>query len=221
MPPSIVKNLTKKIKNQVDDIRLKQARTIAEGRINLIIGQLQLYEKWVSRSGLGNDQKSDISIIVNDNIAWFRQQVEDLEASGDLVAIQGLADQASQQVAALEVSIKKEAGIMACDVMDGRIATARNASAGITEKIAVLKASGVNTAAAGQDLTNYNAHVDAAAMYSLAARAAFEGITSADNTDNGFNEGYAQIGLADGEMTQAYADLKNVYLWYLQATRTK
>lgn len=221
MPPSIVKNLTKKIKNQVDDIRLKQARTIAEGRINLIIGQLQLYEKWVSNSGLGNDQKSDIGAIVDSNIAWFRQQVEDLGAAGDLAAVKVLADQADQQAAALKVSIKNEAGLMACDAMDGRIITARNASAGIADKISALKAGGDNTAVAEPNLADYNVHVDAAVRYSLAARTAFEGITSAENTDNGFSEGYRQIELANREMTRAYADLKSVYLWYLQAIRAK
>ena len=144
-----------------------------------------------------------------------------MEAADDLTTVQTLADQAEQQAATLKVSIKNEAGIMACDGLDGRIATARTASAGIADKIAALKARGDNTAPAEQKLADYNAHVDAAAMYSLAARAAFEGITSADNTDRGFNEGYRQIGLANREMTQAYVDLKGVYLWYLQATRAK
>jgi hypothetical protein len=218
-PPAIVKNLTQKIKNQVSDVRLNQARTIAEGRINLIIGQLQLYEKWVSNSGLGNDQKSAIKVIVDSNIAWFRQQIEDLGAADDMAAVQALADEADQQAATLKVNIKNEAGIMACDELDGRVATARSASTGIADRIAALKDRGNNTAP--QKLADYNAHIDAAAGYSLAARAAFESITSADNTDNGFNEGYRQIGLADREMTQAYVDLKGVYLWYLQVIRTK
>jgi hypothetical protein len=219
-PPAIVKNLTQKVRNQVNDAILNQARTIAEGRINLIIGQLQLYEKWVSSSGLGNDQKSGIKVIADGNIEWFRQQIEDMGAAGDLAAVQGLADQAERQAAMLKVSIKNEAGIMACDGLDGRIATARNASAGIADRVAALNVTG-NTASVEQNLADYNAHVDTAAGYSLAARAAFEGITSADNADNGFNEGYRQIGLADREMTRAYADLKSVYLWYLQASRTK
>jgi hypothetical protein len=219
-PPAIVKNLTQKIKNQVNDVRLNQARTIAEGKINLIIGQLQLYEKWVSNSGLGNDRKSGIKVIVDSNIDWFRQQIEDLGAAGDLAAVQSLADQADRQASTLKVSIKNEAGIMACDGLDERIATARNASAGIADRIAALNAVS-NTDDVERNLADYNAHVDAAAGYSLAARAAFEGITSADNADNGFNEGYRQIGLADREMIRAYADLKSVYLWYLQATRAK
>ena len=220
-PPAIVKNLTQKVKKQVNDVRLNQAKMMAEGKINLIIGQLQLYGKWVANSGLSIDQKAGIKVIVDSNIAWFRQQYEDIEAADDLTTVQTLADQAEQQAATLKVSIKKEAGILACDGLDGRIATARTASAGIADKIAALKARGNNTAPAEQKLADYNAHVDAAAMYSLAARAAFEGITSADNTDRGFNEGYRQIGLANREMTQAYVDLKGVYLWYLQATRAK
>jgi hypothetical protein len=172
-------------------------------------------------SGLGNDQKSDIGAIVDSNIAWFRQQVEDLGAAGDLAAVKVLADQADQQAAALKVSIKNEAGLMACDAMDARIITARNAVAGIADKISALKAGGDNTAVAEPNLADYNAHVDAAVRYSLAARTAFEGITSVDNTDNGFSEGYRQIGLADREMTRAYADLKSVYLWYLRAIRAK
>jgi len=219
-PPALVKNLTQKIKNQVDDARLNLSRTIAEGKINLIIGQLQLYEKRVSRSGLDDDRKSGIKVIVDNNIAWFRQQIEDLGAAGDLAAVQELADEVGRQAATLTVSIKNEAGIMACDGLDGRIAAARNASAGIADRIAALNVTG-DTTAVGQKLADYNAHVDAAAGYSLAARAAFEGITSAENTDIGFNEGYRQIGLADREMTQAFVDLKAVYLWYLQACRTK
>jgi hypothetical protein len=39
--------------------------------------------------------------------------------------------------------------------------------------------------------------------------------------DRGFNEGYRHIALADREMTQAYVDLRSVYLWYLQASRTR
>ena len=218
-PPAIISNLTKKVKKQVDDARLNQAIKIADVKIDIILRQLELYEKWVANSGLSDDQKAGIKVIVDNNIAWFRQQVEDIQAAEDLAAVQTLADQADQQAATLKVSIKKEAGIMACDWLDGQIATARTASAGISDKIAVLKARGDNTAPAEQKLADYNAHVDAAARYSLAARAAFEGITSADNMDSGFNEGYRQIGQADGEMTQAYVDLKGVYLWYLQASR--
>jgi hypothetical protein len=220
-PPAIVKNLTQKVKKQVNDVRLNQAIKIAEGKINLIIGQLQLYEKWVANSRLSNDQKSGIKVIVDSNIAWFRQQYEDIGAADDLTTIQTLADQADQQAATLKVSIKKEAGILACDGLDGRIATARNASAGIAYRIALLKARGNDTVAVENKLADYNAHVNAAGTYSLAARAAFEGITSADNTDSGFNEGYRQIRLADREMTQAYADLREVYRWYLQNTRAQ
>ncbi len=219
-PPAIVSNLTKNVKKQVDDVRVKAAQKIAESRIDIILGQLELYEKWVANSGLGNDQKAGIKVIVDNNVAWFRQQVEDIQAAGDLTTVQTLADQADQQAATLKVSIKREAGLLACDTLDGRIATAANASSSIADRIAALKLPGNNTAAVEQKLADYNAHVDAAGGYSLAASAAFEGITDADNTDSGFNEGYRQIGLADREMTQAYVDLKGVYLWYLQASRT-
>ena len=84
-------------------------------------------------------------------------------------------------------------------------------------KIAALKARGNNTAQAEQKLADYNAHISAASRYSAAARAAFDGITSAGDVDAGFAEGYRQIGLADREMTQAYADLKDVYIWYLHS----
>jgi hypothetical protein len=121
----------------------------------------------------------------------------------------------------LKVSIKREAGIMACDRIDDQIAMARNAATGIAFRIAALKAAGNNTAPAEQKMAEYNAHIDAAAAYSDAARNAFEGITASDNMDAGFNDGYRQIAQADIEMTQAYVDLKGVYLWYLQAIRTK
>jgi hypothetical protein len=175
----------------------------------------------VANSGLSSDQKAGIKAIVENNIAWFRQQSEDLGAATDLATVQALADQVERQSAVLKVSIKKEAGIMACDGMDGRIATARNASASIADRIAALKATGKDTAKIEQKLADYDAHVAAAGLYSLAARTAFEGITSAENTDSGFNEGYRQLGLANREMTQAYVDLKGVYLWYLQNSRIK
>jgi hypothetical protein len=221
MPPAIVSNLTQKVKKQVSDARVNVAQKIAEGRINIIIGQLGLYEKWVANSRLGDEQKANIKVIVDDNIAWFRQQIEDIQATDDLATVQALTDEADHQAATLKVSIKKEAGYMACDTLDNRIAAARNASSAIAGKIAVLKARGHNTATVEQKLADYDAHVDAAERYSIAAKAAFEGITSADNTDRGFNEGYRQIGLADREMTQAYVDLKGVYLWYLQVSRAK
>jgi len=220
-PPAIVTNLTQKVAKKVNDARLNVAKKIAEGRIDLIVGQLQLYDKWVANSGLSNDQKAAIKAVVDDNVAWFQQQDIDIQAADDLATVQALTGQADQQAATLKVSIKKEAGLMACDVLDGRIAAARNASAGIADKIAALTARGNNTAAVGQKLADYDAHVAAAGLYASAARAAFEGITSADNMDSGFNEGYRQIGLANGEMIRAYADLKTVYLWYLQASRAR
>jgi hypothetical protein len=220
-PPAIISNLTKNVKKQVDDVRVKMAQKIAESKIDIILGQLGLYEKWVANSGLANDQKAGIKVIVDNNIAWFRQQVEDIQAADDLTTVQTLADQADQQAATLKVSIKKEAGLLACDALDDRIATATNVSSAIADRIAALKLPGNYTASVEQKLADYNAHVDAAGRYSLAAKAAFEGITDADNTDRGFNEGYRQIALADREMTQAYVDLKGVYLWYLQASRTK
>jgi hypothetical protein len=220
-PPAIISNFTQKVKKQVNDARLDAAKMIAESRIKLIEGQLQLYEKWVANSGLSNDQKASIKVIVDDNILWFRQQDEDIQAADDLATVQALSDQADLQAASLKVTIKKEAGLLACDTLDGRIAAARNASAGIIDKIAGLNAGGIDTTAVEQKLADYNAHIDAAGIDSLAARAAFEGITGADNTDRGFNEGYRQIALAGGEMTRAYVDLKYVYLWYLQATRAQ
>jgi hypothetical protein len=219
-PPAIVSNLTQKIKKQVNDVRLNAAKKIAEGKINLITNQLQLYNKRVDKSGLSDDQKSDIKAIVDANIAWFRQLEDEIQAADDMAEVEALASQIDQQANLLMVTIKKEAGIMACDGLDARIATARNASGGIADRIAALNIPGEDRARIEQRLADYDTHVDNADGYSLAARTAFEGITSADNTDSGFNEGYRQIGLADREMNQAYIDLKAVYLWYLQACRT-
>lgn len=220
-PPAIIINLTKNVKKQVDDVRVKVAQKIAESRIDIILGQLELYEKWVANSGLDNGLKAGIKVIVDNNIAWFRQQVEDIRAADDLATVQMLAGQADQQAATLKVSIKKEAGLLACDALDVRIAMAANASSAIADRIAAQKPRSNDTAIVGQKLADYNAHVAAAGVYSLAAKAAFEGITDADNMDRGFNEGYRQIAQADREMTQAYVDLKGVYLWYLQASRAK
>ena len=217
--PALIKNVTQKVKQQVNDARLNQAKAMAEVKINVIINQLMLYEKWVDNSGIDRDQKADIKAIVDSNILWFRQQSEDIGAATDLATVQSLSDEADQQAATLRVSIKKEAGIMACDRLDDRIATARNASAGIADRIAALKATGNNTATAEQKLADYNAHINAAAAYSSAARDSFEGISGVNNMDRDFNEGYRQIAQADREMTQAYVDLKSVYLWYLQASR--
>jgi hypothetical protein len=39
--PALIKNITQKVKKQVNDVKVIQARAIAEGKINMIIGQLR------------------------------------------------------------------------------------------------------------------------------------------------------------------------------------
>jgi hypothetical protein len=169
-PPAIISNLTKNVKKQIDDVWVNAAQKIAESRIDIILGQLELYQKWVANSGLDKDQKAGIKVIVDNNIAWFREQIDDIQAADDLATVESLAQQADQQAATLKVSIKKEAGLLACDALDSRIATAANASSSITDRIAAPKSAGNNTAAVEQKLADYNAHIDAADSYSLSPR---------------------------------------------------
>lgn len=222
-PPATLTNQTENrstdVKNAVNETVLTPAKNLARNDINKIISQLQLYERWVDRSGLDESQKSGIVVLVNENIDWFRQQSANISAAGNLSSIRKMANTTELQAVTLKVSIKQEAGIMACDALDDRISQAENASVNIAARIAALEAKGNNMTAADQKLASYDAHIAAAASYSAAARAAFEGITSKDNVDNDFNEGYQQINLAENQMSLAYADLKEVYLIYLQASR--
>ncbi len=216
LPPAISHNLTATIKSKANETLLKQAKKLSDVKIGLLIKQLELYEKRLTNSRLGEDQKSAIISVADENIAWLRQIDSDVQAAGDLEAVRALMTQVDQQTDVLRVNIKKDAGVMACDGLDARIATARNVSTAVAGKLATLKALGKDTGQPEGKLADYDEHLDAAGQCSAAARAAFLGITGADNVDRGFAEGYRQIGLADREMSRAYADLRDVYLWYLQ-----
>lgn len=217
-PPAIVRNLSGQVKDRINEALLKQTKRLAEVRINILVNQLELYEKRITYSSLGADQKSAIIAVADENIAWLRQIDSDVQAADDLDAIRALMAQVDQQADVLKANIKKDAGVMACDGLDARIATARNVSATIAGRLAALKAQGKDTSQPEGKLADYDEHLDAAGQCSAAARAAFLGITGAADADRGFAEGYRQIGLADREMSRAYADLKDVYLWYLRNT---
>lgn len=224
-PLPTLHNLTATIKANnngvVDKVRLTVAKKTASQKISLIIHQLELYKKQIAHSRLGADEKAAAIAIADKNIAWYRQQESDIQASEDIETINALAAGTNQQTDQLKVNMKKEAGIMACDQLDNRIATARNVSTIAAGKIADLKASGNDTAALESRLADYDAHVDAASQYAYAARTAFEGISSETNADSGFNAGYQQIRLADHEMGKAFTDLKNFYTLYLYSTHIK
>jgi hypothetical protein len=224
-PVATLHNLTATIKANnngvVDKVRLTMAKKTASQKISLIIHQLELYKKQISHSRLGNDEKAAAIAVADKNIAWYRQQESEIQASDDIETINALAAGTNLQTDQLKVNMKKEAGIMACDQLDSRIATARNVSAIATRMIAELKASGNDAAALESRLADYGAHIDAASQYAYAARTAFEGISSETNADSGFNAGYQQIRLADLEMGKAFNDLKNFYMLYLHSTHIK
>lgn len=200
----------------VDNARLTLAKKTASLKISLVIRQLELYKKQIARSSLGTEEKVAIIAIADNNIAWYRQHDTDIQAAGDLETVNALADEANQQTSMIKVNMKKDAGVMACDQLDERIATAQSVSAIAAGKISGLSASGNDIDALERSLAGYDAHVDAASQYAEAARATFESISTEANADSGFNEGYGQIRQADLELGNAYADLKDFWLLYLR-----
>jgi hypothetical protein len=206
-------------KPPVSEAKLSLAKKVAGTRIGLVVSQLELYKKQISRSGLSAEEKAAIIAIADRNIAWYNQQNGDIQSASDMDIINALAAAADQQSAQLKVNMRKDAGVMACDELDARIATARNVATIAAGKVSSLKANGNDTTAIEGKLADYNARVAAASQYSTAARAAFESISGEANSDSGFNEGYRLIAQADQEMGKAYADLKDVYLLYFRSTR--
>jgi hypothetical protein len=205
----------------IDNARLTVAKKTASVKISLVIRQLEQYKKQIARSSLSPDEKAAIIALADNNIAWYRQQDSAIQAAGDLETINALANETNQQTDLLKVNMKKDAGIMACDQLDERIAMALSASAIAAGKVSVLDASGNDIDALESSLADYNVHVDVASQYSMAARTAFESISSEANVDSGFYAGYQQIKLADLEMGKAYADLKDFYRLYLINSRIK
>jgi hypothetical protein len=205
----------------VDNVRLTLAKKMASLKIDMAIRQLELYKKQITHSRISAEEKVAIIALADSNIAWYSQQESDIQAAEDLDAVNALAAGIDMQSDLLKVNIKKEAGVMACDQLDSRIATARNVLTMAAGKVADLKADGNDIADLENELADYNAHVDAAAGYADAARAAFEGISSDANADSGFDDGYRQISKADIEMNKAYADLKDFYLLYLRSSHIK
>ena len=205
----------------IDNAWLTLAKKTASLKISLVIRQLEQYKKQINRSRLGPDEKAMITALADNNIVWYRQLDIDIQAAGDLDTVNSLTDEADRQTGMLKVSMKMDAGIMACDQLDERIATARNVASVAAGKISGLNASSNDTNALESSLAGYNAHIDAASQYPEAARATFEAISSEANADSGFNAGYQQIRLADIELGKAYADLKDFYILYLRNSHIK
>lgn len=208
-------------KSAVNDVRLTLAKKMASLKINMIIRQLELYKKQITHSKISPEEKAAVIAIADNNIAWYRHQDSDIQAAEDLDTVNALAAGIEQQTNLLKVNLKKEAGIMACDQLDSRIAIAKSVPSIVAGKIADLKAAGNDIAVLEGKLADYDAHLDAASQYADAARTAFEGISGEADADSGFNAGYQQIRLADLEMDKAYADLKDFYLLYLHSSHTK
>ncbi|OPY29124.1 MAG: hypothetical protein A4E28_01071 [Methanocella sp. PtaU1.Bin125] len=203
----------------VDTVHLNVAKKTASQRINLVIRQLETYKKQISRSRLSADEKAAAIAVADNNIAWYRQQESAIQAAADLETVNGLAAVTNDQIGQMKVNMKLEAGIMACEQMESRIAAANSVSVMAAEKIGELKASADVTAALEGQLARYNEHVAAASQYTYAARTAFEGITNEGNTDSGFNAGYQQLRQAEAEMLRAYTELKLFYQLYLHNAR--
>lgn len=213
-PPKNGLNVSRQpFKNAVDDYRLKIAKSVAEARIKIVIQELELYKKKISASNLDEQDKAELISSADANIVWFRQKSGEIQAAGDMATLQALVTQVDQQIAQMKVNMKKGAGLVACDEMDAKIAKAADVSRIAGQKIDDLKAKGKNTAQLEAALASYDGHVSAAGQHAAAARAAFEGITSASNTDRGFIEGLKQLRLAEQELNKAYSDLKRFY-WY-------
>ena len=198
-------------KTPITDLRLKAEKNQDDLKIKVAVNQLNLYIKWVNNSRLPDTEKAILIAEANDNIDWYRHIASEIQGASSLQDARGIMADTENHSTALKTDLKKAAGVLASDNVDAKIATARNVSDMVEQRIATLKLGGNNTVKLDQLLSDYNAHVDAAAIHSEAARADFERITSVDDSDQLFNGGYHELQQAETELALAYKDLKEIY----------
>ena len=165
----------------------------------------------VNHSRLPDDDKALLIGDANENMAWYRQMGQDLQATSDPGTVQGMVNDIDRQTELLRTDLKRDAGLLTCDDIDRKIATAREVSALAGQKIATADVDANQTLKLNQLLADYDTRVDAAERHSGAAKASFDNITSAADADLHFNAGYGELQQAEKQLTLAYADLKEIY----------
>ncbi|WP_424357015.1 hypothetical protein [Methanocella sp. MCL-LM] len=196
-------------KQQAEKARADKAA--ADGKIKVALTQLDIYVKMVNHSRLSDGDKALLIGDANENMAWYRQMGRDLQATSDGGTVQGMATDIDRQTELLRADLKRDAGLLTCDDIDRKIATARDVSALAGQKIATADTDANESLKLNQLLADYDAHVDTAAQHSGAAKASFDRITSAADADQHFDAGFGELQQAEKQLTLAYADLKEIY----------
>jgi hypothetical protein len=195
------------------DLRLQRTKNVIIGGIDGAINVLKASENGVERSKLTDGQKAELKVQIESNITWFETKKQDVQSSRDVATALQNAKQASERWNEVYPGFKKEIGLMACDNFDAKLNKAKNVTAIASSKIDSLRAQGKDTGGLEKALEDYNGHVDGASQYVANARSEFTGIGASN--DGHFAAGIKQLGLAEGELKNAYSDLKTIYRLFL------
>jgi hypothetical protein len=193
----------------VSDLRLQRMKTATVNGIDRAVTGLGTIEASVERSRLMDGQKAAIKSQIDANITWFEAKKADVQASTDVASILQYAKDASSRWSDVNSGLKREIGFMACDNLDGVIASARKASTVASSKIEALKAQGKDTSGLEKAVASYNVHIDNAARDAANARSEFNAIGKA--FDGHYAAGLKQANGAQSELKNSYADLKAIY----------
>jgi hypothetical protein len=194
----------------LNDLRLQRTKTTVISGIDVAINTLKASAKGVERSKLTGGQKAGLEAQIESNITWFEGKKQEVKSSKDVAGALQCAKQASERWNEVYPGLKKEIGLMSCDNFVIELDKARGVTAIVSSKIDSMKAQGKDTESLENALAAYNGHIDSASRYVANARSEFNGIGAA-RQDGHFAAGIKQLWLAEGEMKDAYSDLKAIY----------
>lgn len=197
--------------NTLREWRLQSAKSSATSGVDRIVKALGVAKNNIQGSNLPQIERARLIAEIDANITWCGEKRAEITNARDIATVKAIGKEVTDRWNVEKINIKKEVGEIGCDQYSVVIAEARKASSIASDKIKAISAQGKDTSAMDKKLASYDAHVSSAERYIAKARAEFDKINGPIGVDLYYSAGLRQLKLANGELQDAYADLKSLY----------
>lgn len=174
------------------------------------ITHIELIERWVEKINISDEEKSELTAMLEENKAKLEGLKDDIEAATTKQEIEDIAKQIREVWLNIRVDVKKVVGIG----MNARIKHILNRmellSEKLNERIEKLKESGVDTSSLESLLSKFNSHLDEANANYEKAKEKFKEAATPKEIDDLMRAGNQYIKEAHKHLRLAHAVLVEI-----------
>jgi len=190
---------------------LEKGKTFLLRATDGMMRYLEMLEKRVEVSKLGEEEKAEIKAEIEKDAAWLEGKQNAIKSATTREELAAIAKEVKEYWGNIRGNTKSIAGKLLSLHTDGIISKLENASARIENTIQKLKEEGKDASKLEAKLTEFKEKIALAKDANAKAKAKFSEIKDIKDADKLFREGHAFVKEANKYLRETYGVLKEIF----------